>query len=64
MIQVHIQGRTPIRDNGTIDAAVRWAAILEANKPKQTSGNTKPWTGSILETQLRKGIENVNTVTD
>ena len=52
--------KTPIRDNGTIDAAVRWAAILEANKPKQTSGNTKPWIGSILETQLRKGIENVN----
>ena len=55
-------GKAPVRDNGTVDAAVRWAAILEANKPKQnSSGNTKPWTGSILETQLRKGIENVHT---
>ena len=55
-------GKAPERDNGTVDAAVRWAAILEANKPKQnSSGNAKPWTGSILETQLRKGIETVNT---
>ena len=54
--------KAPVRDNGTVDAAVTWAAILEANKPKQnSSGNTKPWTGSILETQLRKGIENVHT---
>ena len=55
-------GKAPVRDNGTVDAAVRWAAILEGNKPKpNSSGNAKPWTGSILETQLRKGIENVNT---
>ena len=53
-------GKTLKGDNGVVDSSLRWASVLTGRQRSTSPENNKPWTGSILERQLRKGIESVS----
>ncbi len=56
--------KSPLKDNGTVDTSARWAALLEEKQGKLTkvddNDTARISAGSILEAQLRKGIEKVS----